>query len=74
MQRRTCLALSAVILILANVAASSGGCVSDCRDNYEAEVENCKLLYDDPDDADSLQMCIDEARHQYDDCVDECQS
>ena len=74
MKHRTFLALSTAILILANVAASSGGCISDCRDHYEADVENCKLLYDDPDDADSLQMCIDDARRQYDDCVDECES
>jgi hypothetical protein len=28
------------------------GCKSDCRYEYESEVESCKLMYDDPDDAD----------------------
>src|SRR5437667_12243561 len=38
------------------------GCKSDCRDDYESEVESCRLIYDTPDDADELQMCIQNAK------------
>lgn len=52
----------------------TAGCVSDCRDDYESEIERCKVLYDDPDDADDLQTCIGNARSECEDCVDECHS
>lgn len=64
-------------IFIANTIAAApvhAGCVSDCRDNYESEVESCKLLYDDPDDSDSLSVCIDNAKSEYEDCVDECHS
>jgi len=48
------------------------GCKSNCRDNYNSEVESCKLLYDDPDDADDLQSCIQNARDEYESCIEEC--
>jgi hypothetical protein len=34
------------------------GCKSDCRDEYDSEIESCKSQYDDPDDADELRQCI----------------
>ena len=55
-------------------AIAQSGCISECRDDYESEVEDCKLLHDNPDDADMLSMCIDNAKSEYDDCVEECQS
>jgi len=69
-------------LILALVLAAafaqprtaSPGCVSDCRDDFDSEVDNCKLLYDDPEDSDDLESCIDNARSEYEDCVHECHS
>jgi hypothetical protein len=48
------------------------GCKSDCRDDYESEVESCKLMHDSPDDADDLTMCIQSAKDDYDSCVEEC--
>ncbi len=48
------------------------GCKSDCRDDYESEVESCRLIYDTPDDADELQMCIQNAKDQYESCIEEC--
>lgn len=50
------------------------GCVSDCRDEYESTVESCKSTYDDPDDSDDLERCLDNAREEYQDCVSECRS
>ena len=31
-------------------------------------------MYDDPDDADDLRRCIDDAKSEYDDCLEECRS
>jgi hypothetical protein len=50
------------------------GCVSDCREEYDSEVQNCQLLHDDPDDADDLKLCIGNAKDEYDDCAEECRS
>lgn len=51
---------------------SYAGCKSDCSETYESARDDCINLYDAPDDADDLQMCIDDAKTEYDDCVDEC--
>jgi hypothetical protein len=50
------------------------GCVSDCREQYQSDVDDCHRLHDDPDDADDLRRCIDDAKSEYDDCVEECKS
>jgi hypothetical protein len=50
------------------------GCMSDCRDEYEAAVEDCRVQYDDPDDADSLRICLDDAKAAYEDCAEECRT
>jgi hypothetical protein len=67
---------SALLLVL--LAASSAlvwaGCISDCKDNYDSEVESCKLMYADPDEADDLQQCIQNAKDEYQSCVEECTS
>jgi len=33
----------------------------DCKDNYDSAVADCKQQYDDPDDADDLEQCIQSA-------------
>jgi hypothetical protein len=50
------------------------GCMSDCKEKYQSDVEDCHMLHEDPDDADDLRMCIDDAKSEYDDCVHECRS
>jgi len=50
------------------------GCKSDCRDDYDSELESCKSTYDDPDDADELQQCIQNATDDYESCIKECDS
>jgi hypothetical protein len=37
-------------------------CKSDCQKGYESEVESCKEQHDDPEDADMLKICIDDAK------------
>ena len=48
------------------------GCKSDCRDEYDSEIESCKSQYDDPDDADELRQCIQNAKDEYESCIEEC--
>lgn len=50
------------------------GCVSDCRDEYESAIESCKTTYDDPDESDDLEQCLNNARDEYQDCAGECRS
>ena len=65
-----------VILPLIALAASSAltwaGCKSDCRDDYDSEIESCKSQYDDPDEVDELRQCIQTATDEYEACIDEC--
>jgi hypothetical protein len=48
--------------------------LSDCKDEYDSAVESCRLLYDEPDDADDLQDCIQSAKDEYQPCVEESTS
>jgi hypothetical protein len=63
-----------LILLAASSALVWAGCISDCKDNYDSEVESCKLMHDDPDEADDLQQCIQDAKDEYQSCVEECTS
>ncbi|MGD0947054.1 MAG: hypothetical protein ABSA52_06460 [Candidatus Binatia bacterium] len=70
------------IVILGLALAASGvmpgvaraGCKTDCEDDYDSAKSDCVLLHDDPDEADDLRACIDDARSDYEDCEDECNS
>jgi hypothetical protein len=67
-----------VLMLVFNLAAIGtlawAGCKTDCRDEYDSEVESCKSTYDDPDDADELQQCIQNAKDEYESCIEECDS
>jgi hypothetical protein len=63
-----------VLIIFAFSLRSIAGCKSDCRDEYDSEAESCKEMYDDPDDADMLRVCMDDATRQYQSCIDECEN
>jgi hypothetical protein len=56
----------------ASTALIWAGSVSDCRDDFDSEVASCRSLYDEPDDADDLQQCIQDAQDEYQSCVEEC--
>ena len=50
------------------------GCKSDCLVEFESEVEPCQEMYDDQGDTESLKVCIDEAKSEYQSCIDECEN
>ena len=65
------------IFVLINFGSSLGSMAcrkSDCRDEYASEVESCKDRHDDPDDAGMLNMCLDNARREYESRIDECEN
>jgi hypothetical protein len=65
--------LVCLILLFTGAAAMVwAGCKSDCADEYQSAVESCKLLYDEPSDSDSLKLCIESAKDDYDSCIEEC--
>lgn len=71
------LTISRSTLLLCGLLAllpARAGCISDCRDEYDSEVDSCRTQYDEPDEADDLRQCIDNAKDEYDDCVRECRS
>ena len=53
---------------------SMAGCKSDCREEYESEIQSCKDMYDDPEDADMLKTCMDDANNQFQSCMNECEN
>jgi hypothetical protein len=63
-----------LILLAASSVMVWGGCISNCKDDYDSEVESCKLMHEDPDEADDLQLCIESARDEYQSCTEECTS
>jgi hypothetical protein len=66
------LLLLVTVLLLPRYSISA--CKTDCRDEYQSAKEDCTLTYDDPDDADDLQMCLQDAKAAYEDCIEECES
>ena len=63
----------ALVGLLLSVPAVAG-CISDCTEEYQSAIEECHVLYDDPDDADELKNCNDEAKDAYDECEEHCKS
>ena len=57
--------ITAVALSMATTAWAS------CRDDYESDVQQCQIMYSDPDDADDLAQCVQQAKDDFDDCVGE---
>ena len=66
----------AIVMLNLTAIATIGwaGCKTDCKDEYESKVESCKAQYDDPDDSDMLNQCIQSAKDDYDACIEECDS
>jgi hypothetical protein len=70
---RLLISLAMVVLLLCAPIAWAG-CKSDCQDEYESEVQSCREQHDDPDEADMLQMCIENAKSEYQSCINECET
>lgn len=63
------------LLTLVGVAVpilAYAGCKTDCKDDYEMEVQGCFMIFDDPDESDMLGMCIEMAKDEYEDCLEDC--
>ena len=64
--------LAIVVTFIPTIFANAG-CVSDCKSEYESEVDSCNIFNgDDPDNHDDLQSCIEDAKYEYDCCHEEC--
>ncbi len=62
------------ILILTYGGQAWADCKADCQTEYQSELNLCKTQYDDPDDADDLKTCMDDARKGYESCLEECET
>jgi len=62
------------ILILMYGGQARADCKADCQTEYQSDVRSCKANYDDPDDADDLKTCMDDARKEYESCLEECET
>ena len=61
-----------LVLFSASSAMIWAGCISDCKDDYDSEVESCKSQYEDPEDAEDLELCIQSAKDEYQSCIEDC--
>ncbi len=66
--------LAACSLVLFFSSAVWAGCKTDCLDEYNSAVDDCHYTYSEPDDSDSLQQCLQDAKDEYDDCIENCES
>ena len=65
--------ISLAVVLLLYLPNAWADCKSDCQDEYQSEVNSCKEQYDDPDDADELQTCLNDARRGYESCINDCE-
>ena len=71
---RTWIKLLLLLAALLVPSYSISACKTDCRDQYDSEREDCLSQYEDPDEADDLQACLQDAKAAYEDCIEECES
>jgi hypothetical protein len=73
MAKRWIFCIVVLVLITSgfNIRAIAG-CKSDCQDQYESEIQSCNEQYDEPDDDEMLRTCVEDAKNEYQSCVDEC--
>ncbi len=65
--------LVALILVPASVEKAVAACGEDCDSDYQSATENCQLMYgDNPEEAEDLSMCVQNARDEYRSCVENC--
>ncbi len=73
MAKRCIIIISVFVLIISGFSLYAiAGCKSECQDQYESEIQSCNEQYDDPDDDEMLRTCVDDAKNEYQSCVDEC--
>jgi hypothetical protein len=42
-----------------------------CKSDYQDAIESCHFLYDEPNEADDLALCIQDAQDEYQSCVND---
>ncbi|MEI9914694.1 MAG: hypothetical protein WDN29_01460 [Methylovirgula sp.] len=63
----------ATLLTIAFADDSKAACGDDCDATYSGDVDDCHSQYGtDPEDADDLAECTQNARDSYDSCLEEC--
>ncbi len=71
------ISMAAGVILLCGLlwgARAWADCRSDCQEDYNSEVSSCREQFDDPDDADELKICLDNALSEYNTCVNECEN
>ncbi len=66
--------LAVMLCALFLVETAYAGCKSDCSDEYESEKDSCEMMWSEPEEAEDLTSCIDDAKSDYDYCIEECES
>lgn len=62
-------------LMTASPGSAIAWCGEECDTQYGSDIDDCHSQYgDDPADADDLAACIQEARDDYRNCLDNCAS
>jgi hypothetical protein len=62
----------ALILTLLGPTTALPACGEDCDSTYQSDVDSCHVQFSDPEDADDLANCIQNARDDYRTCVEDC--
>ena len=66
--------ISLVIVVFLFTPHAWADCKSDGPNDYQSVVNSCRANYDDPDDAEDLRTCMDDARKEYESCLEECET
>jgi hypothetical protein len=63
-----------LLVFLFFFCASNAGadCKSDCEEDYLKAKDECGATYDATGDADERQICLDQAKADYESCLEEC--
>ena len=67
-------AISFFILLLIFGGHAWADCKSDCQNDYQSEINSCKDQFSEPDDADDLAECMDDAKKGYESCLEDCET
>lgn len=62
-----------LVLLLIFVKDALAGCKTDCKDEYDSEVEDCHSMHYDADSYDERLSCIEDARGELESCEYECE-
>jgi hypothetical protein len=61
-----------VFVILFCASNAGADCKERCEQDYNTAQEECNTTFSATNDADQLQNCIDQAKADYESCLEEC--